>query len=84
MKPLSPEMRRDDPFYAHFPELKGRLLDTARGRLSGKLRQLAEDARLFQHWGTAMRYAPTNQIKPEWVDEWKQSAERLVADMDLQ
>jgi len=26
MTPLSPDRRRDDPFFAHFPELKSRLL----------------------------------------------------------
>src|SRR5262245_12890148 len=45
MVPLEPRSR-DDPFYVHFPHLKARLLDSAKGRVAGKLRQVAEDSRL--------------------------------------
>src|SRR5215471_1273537 len=48
MTPLTPAERRDDPFFAHFPELKT-LLSTAKGRRSGELRRFSEDSSLFQH-----------------------------------
>lgn len=84
MKPLSVAERRDDPFYAHFPELKTRLLDAkVVGRRSGELRQIAENKRLFQYWDTDMRYAPTADIKESWVSAWKADAERLVDNLDL-
>jgi hypothetical protein len=83
MKPLRPEERRDDPFYAHFPELKTRLRDTNSGRRSGALDLLAKDSTLFQYWDTDMRYASTAEIRQEWVIKWKATAERLVDQMEL-
>jgi hypothetical protein len=82
MKPLTADCRRDDPFYAHFPELKSRLMDTLAGRRSGELRKIAEAAALFNHWNTDMRYAPTADIAPAWVESWKASAHYLVTRMD--
>ena len=51
MSPLTPEQRRDDPFYAHFPDLKSRLLDHAKGRRSGELRAIAEKRIAFFRTG---------------------------------
>ena len=59
------------------------LLNAAQGRRAGELRQIAEDPRLFQNWDTDMRYAPTIEIKGEWVNTWKASAENLVAKMEF-
>ncbi len=81
--PLAAERRRDDPFYAHFPELKSRLLDRLAGRRSGELRKIVENAALFNSWDTGMRYASTSEIVPAWVEAWKVSAHDLVARMDL-
>lgn len=77
MTPLPEADRRDDPFFAHFPVLK-KMLATAQGRRSGELRKLSEDHLLFQDWDVAMRYAPTTDIRPRWVDAWKVSAEILI------
>ena len=82
MMPLTADRRRDDPFYAHFPELKSRLLDTLAGRRSGELRKIAEAAALFNNWDTDMRYAPTADIASAWVESWKTSAHDLVTRMD--
>jgi hypothetical protein len=79
---LSPTKRRDDPFYAHFPALKTRLLAIKLGRRAEELRRVAEDDALFQYWDTDMRYAPTTDVRLPWVAAWKQSAEDLVAKMD--
>jgi hypothetical protein len=83
MMPLAADRRRDDPFYAHFPTLKSRLLDNAKGRRSGELRKIAETSELFQNWHTDMRYAPTGHIEDAWVESWKISAHDLVDRMDL-
>ena len=85
MVPLGQESRKDDPFYAHFPDLKTQLRDTARGRRSGelRLRKVAETSALFQNWDTDMRYAPTGDIQDAWIEAWRMSAEDLVARMDL-
>ena len=82
MVPLAVDRRRDDPFYAHFPELKSRLRDTLKGRRSGELRRISETSALFQNWDTDMRYAPTADIQDAWVDSWKISARDLVDRMD--
>ncbi len=82
MKPLIADRRRDDPFYAHFPELKSRLLYILAGRRAGELRKIAEASALFQNWDTDMRYAPTADIDPAWVESWKTSAHDLVTRMD--
>jgi hypothetical protein len=82
MRPGQVAERRDDPFFAHFPELKDRLLDTAYGRREGELRRFAEDASLFQNWHTKMRYAPTSDIKEAWVAAWRASAEALIVTME--
>jgi hypothetical protein len=79
--PLPENKRRDDPFFAHFPDLK-RMLATAQGRRSGELRRISDDSRLFQNWDTSMRYAPTEDIRPDWVDQWKLSAKELIERME--
>lgn len=79
--PLPEKERRDDPFFAHFPGLK-RMLATAQGRRSGELRRISEDPRLFQNWDISMRYAPAEDIRLGWVDEWRGAAEELIGRMD--
>ncbi|WP_146604357.1 hypothetical protein [Rhodoplanes roseus] len=83
IKPLTKDERRDDPFFAHFPQLKTLIRDGAAGRRSGRLRTVAVDARLFRDWNTDMRYASTSDIDSNLVASWKQHAESLVAEMDL-
>ena len=82
MRPLPNDQRREDPFFSHFPELKTRLLETGRGWHAGRLRRVAEDSTLFQHWDTDMRYAPTREIDQQRVTAWKASAEKLLMEMD--
>lgn len=82
MTPMAESQRRDDPFYAHFESLKTSLRDMIHGRRSGELRVISEDASLFQHWNTDMRYAPTAEILDARIDAWRRSAHDLVARMD--
>ncbi len=82
IKPLSPDERRTDPLFAHFPMLKT-MLATAQGRRAGELRQLSEDSRLFQNWDITMRYARTTDIDAAWVNEWRASAEELIGRMSV-
>ena len=81
MSPLPPAQRRDDPFFAHFPELRT-MLSTAKGRRSGELRRFSEDSRLFRNWDIEMRYAPTKDIAANLVETWKESAEQLIGRME--
>lgn len=81
MAPLSPQDRRDDPYYAHFPELKTQLRNTAQGRRSGELLAVA-NSNHFQNWSTDMRYASTAEVQLSWVEAWKASANNLVVTME--
>jgi len=76
--------RGNDPFYAHFPNLKHQLRDSAQGRRQGELLTIAEDAALFRNWDVAMRYAPAGDIPDGLVTSWKASAEALVQRMDYE
>lgn len=81
MKPsLSAEKR--DPFYVHFPYLKTLLRDQAQGRLSQKLVALASNEALFQNWAIEMRYAGTDQVKEQWVTQWRKNAKELIELME--
>lgn len=83
MVPLASGSRRDDPYYAHFPELKDRLKDWASGRRDGELRRVAESQALFRNWDTQMRYAPTADIEGAWIAAWRTSAADLIDRMDI-
>jgi hypothetical protein len=74
--------RREDPFYAHFPELKRMLLERLEGRRTAKLLQFAGDASLMQNWDTNMRYAPGKDIDPTWVERWHDQAQRVIDAME--
>lgn len=82
LRPLERSERRNDPFYAHFPDLKTMLQDVAEGRRAGELRKISNDSRLFQNWDTDMRYAPTSDIDIRWIDMWQRQAETLLASME--
>ena len=74
--------RRQDPFYAHFPELKTLLRDTASGRRSADLRRFAEDSALMNEWHVEMRYAPRKEIPSAQVASWREHAHKLVNAME--
>ena len=82
MTPLPPQERRGGPHYAHFPGTKTQLRDTAQGRRSGELLAIA-NSNDFQNWNTDMRYAPTVDVQPGWIDAWKVSAQNLVETMEI-
>lgn len=81
MRPLTPEERGDDPFFTHFPALKTLLKRSVQGRRAGEIRKIAENSQLFQCWDTNMRYAPTADIKAEWVSAWAGHAVTMIQKM---
>jgi hypothetical protein len=83
MRPLEDSQRRDDPFYAHFPQLKTLLRDSALGRRHAELLGHATKNELFQDWHTNMRYAPTTDVQQTWTTLWRDQAKALVDSMDL-
>ena len=83
MRPLAESERRDDPFYAHFEELKSMLRDTATGRLRTELRRYAENSAFMQHWDVSMRYSHGRDVRSEWVDQWQKDARDVTGAMDM-
>lgn len=73
------ETRRDDPFFAHFPELRSMLRDAPpSGRRGTPLLRLINDDRFLSNWDTKMRYCQGNEIKEAWVISWKEQARDAV------
>ena len=82
MHPLSESDRWNDPFYAHFEELKRMLRDRVYGRLATELRRYAENTAFMQHWDITMRYSDGKDVKPAWVDRWHRDAKDVIGVMD--
>lgn len=73
------EPRREDPFYAHFPELRTMVRDRMAGRRGGPLLRLIGDHAFMHHWDTDMRYCNASEIQDTWVDDWQTQARNVVA-----
>lgn len=82
MRELVVEKRNEDPFYAHFEELKTLVCDQAYGRLAGGLTRYAGNSSFMQHWAISMRYSPGKDIQIEWVNCWRRDAKNIVETMD--
>jgi hypothetical protein len=81
MRPARETLRTSDPFYAHFTRLKTMLRDDAHARRHPDLRKFAEDDRFMEHWDIAMRYSDGKDIKKAWVDDWRQNAKDVMAEI---
>lgn len=72
-------VRRDDAFYAHFPELRTILRDTLQGRSARALSAFINDNRFMNNWHVSMRYADGQQVLEQWVSAWREQARRIVS-----
>lgn len=79
IQPLEPALRRQDPYYMHFPELRTQLRDQLSGRRSSVLLKFIMDDRFMMHWSTMMRYTHGQEIRLAWVDVWKEQARQVVS-----
>lgn len=70
--------RRDDPFFAHFPELRTMLRDRQWGRRGTVLRRFVESDDFLNQWDTQMRYCKGSDIKEQWIQKWKTQAHDVV------
>jgi hypothetical protein len=75
----APELRREDPFYAHFPELRTLLREMQLGRRAKPLMDYIEDDSFMSQWSTDMRYSPGRDIRDTWVAAWAEHARQAVA-----
>ena len=82
MRPLPPEQRREDPFYAHLPQLKTMLRNSAHGRRAGELRKWSEDNNFMREWDTDMRYAPARDIERADIERWRDHAKQVLVAMN--
>ena len=74
-------VRVNEIFYSHFPELRTLLRDRLQGRRAAPLATLIQDDGFFNHWNVKMRYSSAKDIKDDWVDNWREQARRTVGTM---
>lgn len=79
IRPMDRQARRQDPFFAHFPELRTMLRDMKLGRGARSLLRYVEDASFMNNWSTDMRYAHGRDVQAKWVDAWAEHARQAVA-----
>jgi hypothetical protein len=79
LRPLPSAQRRDDPFFAHFPQLATMLRDQLRGRVSAPLKHFLDDPRFMANWSTDMRYSHGHDVVHAWVTAWEEQARQAVA-----
>lgn len=72
------EVRREDPYYAHFPQLRTMLKDKLTGRSGAVLARFISDDRFLSEWDTNMRYSNGKDIKAAWVQRWAEQARDVV------
>lgn len=79
MHPRNPRSK-DDPFFAHFPELRTMLLDLKlSGRKSTSISGLISHASFMQHWSTDMRYCDGREIEPDRIERWADQAGQAIS-----
>jgi hypothetical protein len=74
-----PLARRQEAFYAHFPELRTLLRDALQGRSARPLSAFINDDRFLNNWHVSMRYADGQQVLEQWVTAWREQARRAVS-----
>jgi len=79
LRPLSNDKRREDPFYAHFPELKTLLRDSQLSRAAGTLKKFVEDPNFMGQWDTNMRYCRGDEVNLNWVERWRNQTRDIVS-----
>lgn len=71
--------RREDPFFAHFPELRTMLRDSLKGRRGTPLVAFVNSDSFMNNWSTKMRYSHGKDISTEWIGNWAGQARQAVA-----
>jgi hypothetical protein len=78
-RPPSDQTRRDNPYFAHFPELRTMLRDLLQGRRGTPLIGFIQDDSFMNHWSTRMRYSHGKDIEERWITTWATHARQAVA-----
>lgn len=73
------ENRREDPYFAHFPELRTMLRDGLKGRIGSPLATFVNSDAFMNTWSTKMRYSHGKDIAPAMIQKWSEQAHQAVA-----
>jgi hypothetical protein len=79
IRPLPIANRKDDPFYAHFPDLRTMLRSRLAGRLAAPLLTFIGSDAFMNHWSTDMRYSHGRDVAEAWVIAWAQQARNVIS-----
>ena len=79
LRPSSPPHRRDDPFFAHFPDLRTLLRDALQGRRGTPLTNYVQNDAFLNNWSTRMRYSHGRDIQDQWIVAWATQARDAVS-----
>jgi hypothetical protein len=72
------ENSKDDPLFAHFPQLRTSLRDFNFGRKGAILHRFISDNNFFSQWDIKMRYCKGSEINSSWIVIWKEQASKAV------
>lgn len=72
------EDRRNDAYWAHFPELRTLLIRDGKGRLSQKLYDLIAQGSFMQEWDTDIRYAENGSVNEQRATRWRDQADEVI------
>lgn len=78
-RPSTDAHRREDPFFAHFPQLRTMLRDARQLRRGTPMHRYVQDDRFLNQWSTRMRYSHGKDIASAWIDSWAEQAREAVA-----
>lgn len=70
---------KDDPLFAHLPQLRTLLRDRQFGRKAIILSHFINNDNFFSQWDIKMRYCAGSEIKGNWIYTWKGQASDVVA-----
>lgn len=79
LRPHPGSSRQDEPFFAHFPELRTMLRDILGRRKVGPLSNYIQNDAFMNNWSTRMRYSHGRDIEERWITIWAEQARQVVA-----
>lgn len=71
---------KQNPIYAHFPDIKRLLLNNIQGRKAHVLQQVIT-VQFMSEWDISIRYAPSHSIKSAMVTRWQKQAKDIISAM---
>lgn len=72
------EDRRDDPYWAHFPELRTLLIRDGKGRLTQQLYSIISHGSFMRDWDTDIRYAANGSVGEPRAALWRDQADKVI------